>query len=328
MEVDIINIFNSNKKISVKIVNLLDKSKLLNDKEKFFDSLLDDIKNDGEKNHVGGFLNENLLKNQLEREIFDKRIIKVSINTYKKLKIKDIKHLIKEVISHVKAFLNSKKILVYVFPTFSNFIIKKMNGCSGFLAYKNIIHIYLYPTKNWKTNFKCTLLHEFAHCIQPYYSYKMNLFDHLIAEGLAEHFQMAFTKKRNAIYYTSKDNKKMEASVLTFGIGLQRILFSIIDSNRNNKSINFPEEIRPFEYAIVLHKGEQELAERCYSFLKAKNKDVYIDDRDLNFKDKMDYADFLNVPYKIIIGKNSLNSKLEIKTSKDVTIYKTLEELI
>lgn len=135
-------------------------------------------------------------------------------------------------------------------------------------------------------------------------------------------------KKRNAIYYISKDNQKIETSVLTFGIGLQRILFSIIDSNRTNESINFPEEVRPFEYSVILHKGEQQLAERCYSFLKAKNKDVYIDDRDLNFKDKIDYADFLGVPYKIIIGKNSSNSKLEIKISKDITMYKTLEELI
>ncbi|MEM2714027.1 MAG: DUF2268 domain-containing putative Zn-dependent protease, partial [Candidatus Pacearchaeota archaeon] len=114
--------------------------------------------------------------------------------------------LIVELLNDIKSFLSSKEYLIYIFPTNSEFIIKKMDGCSGFLAGKNIMHVYLYPKRNWKSNFKSTLLHEFAHCMQPYYSYKMNVFEHLIAEGLAEHFQMAFIKKRSP--WTKSISKK------------------------------------------------------------------------------------------------------------------------
>jgi len=130
------------------------------------------------------------------------------------------------------------------------------------------------------------------------------------------------------INYINKNNEKKEITILTFGIGLQRILFAIIDSNRNEKGINFPDIIRPFEFSIIFHRGDLDLAEKCYSFLKENKKDVYFDDRNINFKDKMDYADFLGVPYKVIIGKNSKESALEIKTSKDVTLFKSLEELL
>lgn len=133
----------------------------------------------------------------------------------------------------------------------------------------------------------------------------------------------------NKINYTTSNNIEKEVSILTFGIGLQRYLFATIDSNRDEKGINFPDKIKPFKYFIILHRGESELAEKCYRFLRDKKIDVALDDREhLNFKEKASYSDFLGVPNKIIIGKNSNAENLEIKTRDGQIFYKSLTRLL
>lgn len=202
MKLEKIRFFNKNRRTSIKIVNLLDKYRFLDNKELFFENLLEDLDRDKEKGLIAGFLDKSSLINQLKDHIFDRKIVKIVKKKYQEVKNEEIKNLIKSTLGKTKHFINSKRIVIYLFPTSSEFIIKKMRGCSGFVPWKNIIHIYFYPKKNWKTNLRGTLLHELAHCIQPYYSYKMTLFEHLIAEGLAEHFQMKFTKKRNPWTYS------------------------------------------------------------------------------------------------------------------------------
>jgi len=206
MKSDIIRFVNKNKKIFVKINSFLDRSNFLKNREEFINIVLKDLKKQKE-NNIAGFLNKKSLHDQLKREIFDnKQSLFFNYKVYHKIKIEKIKILIREIIEDIDYLLDSRKISIYIFPTLSNFVIKKMNGVSGFLVWKNTIHIYLYPLKGWGKNFKSAFLHELAHCIQPYYSYKMNLFEHLIAEGLAEHFQKYYLKKINP--WTKTINKK------------------------------------------------------------------------------------------------------------------------
>jgi len=207
METDLIKFTNKNKEIFVKIKSFLDRSNFLNNKEEFINIILKDLKKQKEEKNIAGFLNKKSLKYQLKREIFDdKQYPFFHYNIYHKIKIEKIKILIREIIEDIGGLLDLGEISIYIFPTISNFVIKKMKGVSGFLAWKNIIHIYVYPLKGWEKDFKSAFLHELAHCMQPYYSYKMNLFEHLITEGLAEQFQKYYLKKRNP--WTKAINKK------------------------------------------------------------------------------------------------------------------------
>jgi uncharacterized protein YjaZ len=188
MEIKNFNFLIENGKLSIKIVSFLDRSKFLRNKKKFLDVVIRELKTLREKDHTGGFLNEGGLRNQLEIDIFDKRAISKEYPS-DKLKFEEVSNLVEEIINKSKNILGKREILIYLFPTNSYFIAKNMGGSSGFLAWRGIIHIHLYPTEDWKINFKSSLLHELAHCMQNYYSYNMNLFDHFIADGLAEHFQ-------------------------------------------------------------------------------------------------------------------------------------------
>src|SRR5690606_27372866 len=99
---------------------------------------------------------------------------------------------INEAVQKIKEILGKREILIYIFPTCSDLVIKKLGGVWGLLAWDDILHIFVNPVENWELNLKSTILHELAHCMQKYYTYEMTLFDHLVADGLAEHFQERF----------------------------------------------------------------------------------------------------------------------------------------
>ncbi|MCH7568627.1 MAG: hypothetical protein IIA87_04355 [Nanoarchaeota archaeon] len=197
MQVKQIEIPLKKSKLIVKIISFLDKAKVLEDKNKFLEIVCNELRNLKEKDHFGGFLDENGFRSHLETFLFDKQ---QTLKRYPsgKIEFKDVVKEVEWVIRKTHNILGKREIIIYILPTNSLFIIKKMGGVTGWPAWENIVHIYVYPTKNWRLNFKSTLLHELAHSMQDYYSYEMNLFDHLIADGLAEHFQEKFLNgKRN-----------------------------------------------------------------------------------------------------------------------------------
>ena len=104
-----------------------------------------------------------------------------------KIKKVDLK-VIKEAVLACNKFICKRKVYIFIFPTFDEFILNKMDGVSGYTIYKNTIAIYINTNKNYKKALKETLVHEMAHVISDYYN-KNTLKDALINEGLAEHFR-------------------------------------------------------------------------------------------------------------------------------------------
>lgn len=223
MDVKNINFVTGNGRIFVKIVSLLDRSEFLVNKKEFLKIIIQDLKTLKEKDHIGGFLNENRLKEQLGYYIFDKKLVSKKYPLHR-LKFNKILSSIEQVMNKTKNIFGKRNILIYIFPTNSYFIAKKMNGSSGFLAWKNIIHIHLHPAKNWEASFKSTFLHELAHCLQNYYSYEMSLFDHLIADGLAEHFQKNLLNARRNPWTNAISKKKAKKIFKKIKIDLDKTM--------------------------------------------------------------------------------------------------------
>lgn len=100
---------------------------------------------------------------------------------------------VKEAVRRSRAFSKRKeKLEIYIFPTNSAFIKKRMNGVSGYTPYKNCIHLYIETSLPAKKNVIMeTLAHEFAHTISMRSHSWETLGDSIIFEGLAEHFRSA-----------------------------------------------------------------------------------------------------------------------------------------
>ena len=107
-----------------------------------------------------------------------------------------------------------------------------------------------------------------------------------------------------------------------YGIGVSRLISSVIEQNNDKDGIIWPLEIAPYKVMIlVLDSGDQKIIDLALSVYQELNKsgiEPLLDDRDerpgVKFKD----ADLLGIPLQLIVGKNTLkDGTLELKTRRD-----------
>lgn len=105
----------------------------------------------------------------------------------------------------------------------------------------------------------------------------------------------------------------------SYGIGLGRLVGTIVELLSDDKGIVWPEAVAPFKWHLIeipSSKPEvKEWAEKIYKKLGEAN--VLYDDRDLRAGEKFTDADLLGLPYQIIVSeKNIALEKLEFKNRK------------
>ena len=130
--------------------------------------------------------------------------------------------------------------------------------------------------------------------------------------------------------YLDENNNLQAVTMGCYGIGVGRILASIIEQNNDESGMILPMSIAPFQVSIVLidSKDEKqvEVSERIYNELKSAGIDVLLDNRDerpgIKFKD----MDLIGIPFRITIGKKVNDGIVEIKerSSKE---FKEINEI-
>ena len=113
---------------------------------------------------------------------------------------------------------------------------------------------------------------------------------------------------------SNKDNKNIEMIMGCYGIGVSRIAAAAIEQSNDKKGIIWPRKIAPFEISIIsigYSKNEtiKSYTNELYRKLISDNFEVLLDDRDISPGNMFSDSDLIGVPYKIIIGKQFLNSK-------------------
>ncbi|MDQ7045811.1 MAG: proline--tRNA ligase [Sulfurimonas sp.] len=137
------------------------------------------------------------------------------------------------------------------------------------------------------------------------------------------------------------ENGKPKAFLMaTFGIGVSRLVASVIEQNHDENGCIWTRETAPYKVNIMVSNikdaEQSELGEKLYKELQDKNVEVILDDRKERFGFKMKDAELIGFPYTIIIGKELANDAVQIydrktteKTSVNVdTIMSTIMELL
>jgi prolyl-tRNA synthetase len=93
-----------------------------------------------------------------------------------------------------------------------------------------------------------------------------------------------------------------------FGIGVSRILGAVAEQMTDEKGLNWPRAIAPFEVVIIPTSGVNEQTLEFYDRLtkhesSATGLDVVLDDRKEAFGWKMQDADMTGYPVVIVLGK-------------------------
>jgi len=123
------------------------------------------------------------------------------------------------------------------------------------------------------------------------------------------------------VLFTDKDGKRIPVVMGSYGIGIERIMASVVEINSDDNGIIWNRTITPYDVLItnldIRNQGTTEISEYIYNELRTKGIDVLYDDRDetpgVKFKD----ADLIGIPLRITIGKKGLkNNKVEVKIRK------------
>lgn len=132
------------------------------------------------------------------------------------------------------------------------------------------------------------------------------------------------------LMYTDKNNTSKPVVMGSYGIGLERLLASVIEASHDDNGMIWPTSIAPYKvYLISINKDKE--AEKIYTELIKANIEVFYDDRDVSPGEKFADADLLGIPYRLTISVKTLKEKsIELKernkkTSINIPLNKIIE---
>ena len=152
-----------------------------------------------------------------------------------------------------------------------------------------------------------------------------------IEVGHIFYFGDKYSKPMNCMI-DDKSGKKTSVKMGSYGIGVSRLVGAAIEANYNNNIMKWPKSISPFDVVIIpsVNKNDKnnlQKAEKIYQELKKQNIDVLLDDVDENMSNKFKKHDLIGIPYQIILGSKSQDSKFEFKELNSESELLSLENI-
>lgn len=123
----------------------------------------------------------------------------------------------------------------------------------------------------------------------------------------------------------------------SYGIGVERIMASVIEQNHDGDGIIWSKAVTPFDVVITVTNIRQdnlvEVSENLYHELRQRGVEVLLDDRDERAGVKFKDADLIGIPFRINVGKKASEGIIELvnrqtKSIEEVSIDKITDQLI
>lgn len=140
-----------------------------------------------------------------------------------------------------------------------------------------------------------------------------------------------FSEPFDLSYMDENGDKKM-VLMGCYGIGLGRLMGTVVELHNDERGIIWPEEIAPFKaHLIEVSSKASEVkneTEKLYKILKDNGVEVLYDDREAGAGQKFADADLIGCPYRIVISEKTLaQGVVEIKkrNESEAKLVKTSE---
>lgn len=141
-----------------------------------------------------------------------------------------------------------------------------------------------------------------------------------------------FSEPFDLKYKNEKGEDKM-VFMGSYGIGLGRLMATIVELLSDDKGIVWPKEVAPFAVHLVrLGNNENVISfsDKLYEDLQKKGVEVLYDDRDLRAGEKFADSDLIGIPVRFIVSdKTVAENKVEVKlrTEKDSKLLSSEEAI-
>ncbi|MDE2824888.1 MAG: His/Gly/Thr/Pro-type tRNA ligase C-terminal domain-containing protein, partial [Gemmatimonadota bacterium] len=130
--------------------------------------------------------------------------------------------------------------------------------------------------------------------------------------------------------YLDQENVSRPIVMGCYGIGIDRLMASIVERHHDENGICWPAAAAPFQVAVIdLSGGDARLsdvAESVYETLVSAGLEVLFDDRDDRAGVKFNDADLMGIPVRLTVGRRGVEKgvvELKIRRSgemKDVPL--------
>ncbi len=124
-------------------------------------------------------------------------------------------------------------------------------------------------------------------------------------------------------YFTDKDGQKKPVIMGCYGIGLGRLMGTIVEVCHDEKGIIWPESVAPFQVHLIridsadskIDRRVKKTADSVYRVLLKNKIEVLYDERpDCSAGEKFMDSDLIGIPYRLVVSeKTLLQDELEIK---------------
>lgn len=121
--------------------------------------------------------------------------------------------------------------------------------------------------------------------------------------------------------YANQDGKEHPVVMGCYGIGITRLMGTIVEASHDEKGIIWPKSVAPYDVHL-LHLGKEvevkKAADELYKKLQRGGVAVLYDDRDESAGKKLNDADLIGIPLRVLVSEKTLAKKcVELKRRKD-----------
>jgi len=143
-------------------------------------------------------------------------------------------------------------------------------------------------------------------------------------------------------YFVDTAGKRQPIIMASYGIGLSRILGTVVEIHHDQKGITWPASISPYDVHLVsIDRGGKvrDAAEKWYEIIQAAGASVLFDDRkDVSPGEKFNDADLIGIPIRLVVSarteeQNGIEWKLReeqdgstVSASEAVTRLKAIHD--
>lgn len=123
------------------------------------------------------------------------------------------------------------------------------------------------------------------------------------------------TKYSEPFSLNYKDNEGKDQPVIMgcYGIGLSRIMGTVVETSHDDRGIIWPESIAPYKIHLLSLSSNEE-ADKIYNDLRSKGFEVLYDDREMSAGEKFADSDLIGCPYRLIVSAKTLKeNSVELK---------------
>lgn len=123
--------------------------------------------------------------------------------------------------------------------------------------------------------------------------------------------------------FVGRDGKEHDIVMGCYGIGLGRLMGTIVEAFHDEVGIIWPEEVTPFAIHLISLGGNERVnheAEKIYEKLLKDNIEVLFDDREETAGVKLGDADLIGIPQRWIVSEKTLKEdSVEVKKRSEDT---------